>query len=112
MLYRVFLVVWRFVKISSHTHHIYSYLRVIPAAMITEHHSLCIRNRDLVCCNSLRKIHKLNPEIAFVDTSSGSSLTQAVVCPSSPVPNTVQALAALLKKVQALVSLNQLPVVC
>ena len=31
-----------------------------------------------------RKIRKLNPEIAFVDTSSGSSLTQAVVGPSSP----------------------------
>ena len=44
------------------------YIRVVPAAIITEHHSLCIRNGD----------------IAFVDTSSGSSLTQAVVGPSSP----------------------------
>ena len=33
--------------------------------MIIEHHSLCIRSRDLACCNCLRK---LNPEIAFVDT--------------------------------------------
>ena len=60
------------------------YIRVVPAAIITEHHSLCIRNGDLACCNCLRKIRKLNPEIAFVDTSSGSSLTQAVVGPSSP----------------------------
>ena len=42
------------------------YIRVVPAAIITEHHSLCIRNRDLACCNCLRKIRKLNPEIAFV----------------------------------------------
>ena len=104
--------------------------------MITEHHSLSIRSGGLACCNCLRK---LNPEIAFVDTSSGSSLKQAAVGPSSPssqhgaaqvpntvqallaqvpntvqalvtqLPNTVQALAALPKKVQALVSLNQLP---
>ena len=60
------------------------YIRVVPAAIITEHHSLCIRNGDLACCNCLRKIRKLYPEIAFVDTSSGSSLTQAVVGPSSP----------------------------
>ena len=68
---------------KSHTRRIYSYLRVVPAAMITEHHSLCIRSGDLACCNCLRKIRKLNPEIAFVDTSSGSRLTQAVVGPSN-----------------------------
>ena len=65
--------------------HIYSYHRVVPAAMITENRSLCIRSGDLACCNCLRKIRKLNPEIAFVGTctSSGSSLTQAVVGPSN-----------------------------
>ena len=62
---------------KSHMHRIYSYLRV---AMITEHHSLCIRSGDLACCNCLCK---LNPEIAFVDTSSGSHPTQAVVGPSN-----------------------------
>ena len=52
--------------------------------MITEHPSFCIRSGDIACCNCLRKICKLNPEIAFVDTSSGSSLTHAVVGPNSP----------------------------
>ena len=69
--------------LKSHTRRIYSYLRVVPAAMITEHHSLCIRSGDLACCSCLRKIRKLNPEIAFVDTSSSSSLTQVVVGPSN-----------------------------
>ena len=74
---------------KSHTRRIYSYLRVVPSAIITEHHSLCIRSGDLACCNCLRKIRKLNPEIALVDTSSGSSLTQAVWVLVTQVPNTV-----------------------
>ena len=72
-----------FRKAYSHTRRIYSYLRVVPAAMITEHHSLCIRSGDLACCNCLRKMFKLNPEMVFVGTSTGSSLTQAVVGPSN-----------------------------
>ena len=77
--------------LKSHTCRIYSYLCVLPAAMITEHPSLCIRSRDLACCNCLRKICKLNPEIAFVDTrgaSSASSLFQAVFLVALPAgPN-------------------------
>ena len=76
---------------KSHTCRIYSYLRVVPSAIITEHHSLCIRSGDLACCNCLRKIRKFNPEIALVDTSSGSSLTQALWVLVTQVPNTVQA---------------------
>ena len=62
--------------LKNHTRRIYSYLRVVPAAMITEHPSLCIRSRDLASCNCLCK---LNPEIAFVDTHGASSLSQAVL---------------------------------
>ena len=69
--------------LKSRTRRIYSYLRVVPIAMITEHPSLCIRSRDLACCNCLRKIRKLNPEIAFVDTRGASSLSQAVLSSSS-----------------------------
>ena len=69
--------------LKSHTRRIYSYHRVVPAAMITEHPSLCIRSGDLACCNCLRKIRKLNPEIAFVDTRGASSLSKAVLS-SSP----------------------------
>ena len=38
---------------------------------------------DIACCNCLH-VCKLNPEIAFVDTSNGSGLTQTVVDPNSP----------------------------
>ena len=68
--------------LKSHTRRIYSYLRVVPAAVITEHPSDCIRSGDLACCNCLQKIRKLNPEIAFVDTCGASNLSQGVLSSS------------------------------
>ena len=58
---------------KSHRRHVYSYHRVLPAAVVT----------DRVFSNCLRDIRKRNPQVTSVDIPGPSSLSQADAGPAA-----------------------------